>query len=187
MIKPQYVDQKDEVCKVLDLLKVKDRDVKDLSGGELQRIACAMVCIAGRGHIYVRRALVLPRRCDRHLRAHPRARQVRDCRGAQSLRARLSLRCPYSVVTMPFSLREGIREDAPVQGGRSYLQCVGERDRGGGQENDQVSDIFNNKINVRPSVYIQYTYNYIIYIQGKFVYIIYTEVVCLHLYFVYII
>ena len=51
MIKPQYVDQKDEfkrqneVCKVLDLLKVKDRDVKDLSGGELQRIACAMVCI----------------------------------------------------------------------------------------------------------------------------------------------
>ena len=48
MIKPQYVDQKDEfkrqneVCKVLDLLKVKDRDVKDLSGGELQRFACAM-------------------------------------------------------------------------------------------------------------------------------------------------
>ena len=54
VIKPQYVDQKDEVCKVLD------RDVKDLSGGELQRIACGMVCIAGRGHIYVRRALVLP-------------------------------------------------------------------------------------------------------------------------------
>jgi len=107
VIKPQYVDQKDEVCKVLDLLKVKDRDVKDLSGGELQRIACAMVCIAGRGHIYVRRALVLPRRCDRHLRAHPRARQVRDCHVAQSLRARLSLRCPYSVVTMPFSLRDG--------------------------------------------------------------------------------
>jgi len=66
VIKPQYVDQipkavkgtvqalldkKDElkrqnkVCEVVDLLKVKDRDVKDLSGGELQRFACAMVCI----------------------------------------------------------------------------------------------------------------------------------------------
>jgi len=66
VIKPQYVDQipkavkgtvqvlldkkdelkrQDEVCQVLDLLKVKDRDVKDLSGGELQRFACAMVCI----------------------------------------------------------------------------------------------------------------------------------------------
>jgi len=66
VIKPQYVDQipkavkgsvqalldkkdelksQDEVCKVLDLLKIKERDVKDLSGGELQRFACAMVCI----------------------------------------------------------------------------------------------------------------------------------------------
>jgi len=66
VIKPQYVDQipravkgtvqflldkkddlkkQDEVCKILDLTKIKDRDVKDLSGGELQRFACAMVCI----------------------------------------------------------------------------------------------------------------------------------------------
>merc|ERR1719153_1790029 len=66
VIKPQYVDQipravkgsvqslldkKDElknqaqVCDILDLLKVKDRNVEDLSGGELQRFACAMVCI----------------------------------------------------------------------------------------------------------------------------------------------
>jgi len=66
VIKPQYVDQipkavkgtvqslldkkdelkvQDEVCQVLDLLQVKERDVKDLSGGELQRFACAMVCI----------------------------------------------------------------------------------------------------------------------------------------------
>ena len=58
VIKPQYVDQKDElkrqneVCKVLDLLKVKDRDVKDLLGGELQRIACAMVCIQA-AHIFM--------------------------------------------------------------------------------------------------------------------------------------
>jgi len=66
VIKPQYVDQipravkgtvqflldkkddlkkQDEVCNILDLTKIKDRDVKDLSGGELQRFACAMVCI----------------------------------------------------------------------------------------------------------------------------------------------
>lgn len=64
--KPQYVDQipravsgsvqtlldkKDErknqkyICDILDLNRVKDRDVKDLSGGELQRFACAIVCI----------------------------------------------------------------------------------------------------------------------------------------------
>ena len=66
VMKPQYVDQipravkgrvqdllnkKDEkdvqqhVCQVLDLIKVKDRNVEDLSGGELQRFACAIVCI----------------------------------------------------------------------------------------------------------------------------------------------
>jgi len=66
VIKPQYVDQipravkgtvqflldkkddlkkQEEVCNILDLNKIKDRDVKDLSGGELQRFACAMVCI----------------------------------------------------------------------------------------------------------------------------------------------
>ena len=66
VIKPQYVDQipkavkgsvqalldkkdelkrQDQVCTSLDLLKVKGRQVQDLSGGELQRFACAMVCI----------------------------------------------------------------------------------------------------------------------------------------------
>ena len=66
VIKPQYVDQipravkgsvqslldkkdelkkQDEVCEMLDLNKVKDRKVEELSGGELQRFACAMVCI----------------------------------------------------------------------------------------------------------------------------------------------
>ncbi|KAL4230422.1 ATP-binding cassette sub- E member 1 [Mactra antiquata] len=66
IIKPQYVDQipravkgsvqqlldkkddlgvQNEVCKQLDLMHVKDRDVDQLSGGELQRFACAMVCI----------------------------------------------------------------------------------------------------------------------------------------------
>merc|ERR1712037_110200 len=47
----QLLDKKDElknqaqVCNILDLVKVKDRNVEDLSGGELQRFACAMVCI----------------------------------------------------------------------------------------------------------------------------------------------
>lgn len=66
IIKPQYVDQipkavkgsvqqlidkkdemknQDEVCNVLDLNNVRDRNVDALSGGELQRFACAMVCI----------------------------------------------------------------------------------------------------------------------------------------------
>lgn len=66
IIKPQYVDQipkavkgsvqqlldkKDDlgnqmnVCEQLDLINVRDRNVEDLSGGELQRFACAMVCI----------------------------------------------------------------------------------------------------------------------------------------------
>lgn len=66
IIKPQYVDQipkavkgsvqqlldkkddlglQNDVCDTLDLNKVKDRNVEDLSGGELQRFAIAMVCI----------------------------------------------------------------------------------------------------------------------------------------------
>ncbi|XP_052279033.1 ATP-binding cassette sub-family E member 1-like isoform X2 [Dreissena polymorpha] len=66
IIKPQYVDQipravkgsvqqlldkkdelknQDDVCTQLDLMHVKGRDVEELSGGELQRFACAMVCI----------------------------------------------------------------------------------------------------------------------------------------------
>jgi len=66
VMKPQYVDQipravkgsvqqlldkrderknQDEVCTDLDLMRVKGRNVEDLSGGELQRFACAMVCI----------------------------------------------------------------------------------------------------------------------------------------------
>lgn len=66
IIKPQYVDQipkavkgsvqaildrKNEmdnqahICEQLDLTTVMDRDVGELSGGELQRFACAVVCI----------------------------------------------------------------------------------------------------------------------------------------------
>ena len=66
IFKPQYVDQipkavkgsvqslldkKDdlkkqaEICVDLDLVNVRDRNVEDLSGGELQRFAIAVVCI----------------------------------------------------------------------------------------------------------------------------------------------
>lgn len=65
LIKPQYVDQipkavkgtvgglldkkansqSDNICAMLDLDHIKERDIADLSGGELQRFACAMVCV----------------------------------------------------------------------------------------------------------------------------------------------
>lgn len=66
IIKPQYVDQipkavkgsvqsildrknemdnQEHICDQLDLKSVMDRNVDELSGGELQRFACAVVCI----------------------------------------------------------------------------------------------------------------------------------------------
>lgn len=66
LVKPQYVDQipkavrgtvnellnkKDErknqteICEMLDLSHIRERNIADLSGGELQRFAIAMVCI----------------------------------------------------------------------------------------------------------------------------------------------
>lgn len=66
LVKPQYVDQipkaikgtvgflltkkddlkkQDNICKMLDLTHIKDREIQALSGGELQRFAIAMVCI----------------------------------------------------------------------------------------------------------------------------------------------
>ena len=38
-------DNKDEMCRVLELVNVLERDVSQLSGGELQRFAIAMTCI----------------------------------------------------------------------------------------------------------------------------------------------
>ena len=38
-------NNKDEMIGALDLQDVLDRQVKDLSGGELQRFAIAVVCI----------------------------------------------------------------------------------------------------------------------------------------------
>lgn len=33
------------LCGLIDLMNIRDRNVEDLSGGELQRFAIAMVCI----------------------------------------------------------------------------------------------------------------------------------------------
>ena len=46
----EMLDKKDDLnvqvkmCEQIDLTTVKDRNVEDLSGGELQRFACAIVC-----------------------------------------------------------------------------------------------------------------------------------------------
>ena len=42
----------DEVTELFDLSNVKDRKIDELSGGELQRFACAMVCIQ-KGDIFM--------------------------------------------------------------------------------------------------------------------------------------
>jgi len=45
------LDRKDElkvqdsICREFDLDVVRDRNIEDLSGGELQRFACAVVCV----------------------------------------------------------------------------------------------------------------------------------------------
>ena len=39
------LDNKDQMCQELELIKVLEREVDQLSGGELQRFAIAMSCI----------------------------------------------------------------------------------------------------------------------------------------------
>ncbi|XP_060782517.1 ATP-binding cassette sub-family E member 1 isoform X2 [Neoarius graeffei] len=113
IVKPQYVDQipktvkgsigsilsrKDDtktevvVCEQLDLTHLRDRNVEDLSGGELQRFACAVVCIQ-RADIYV---IVV----EHDLSVLDYLSDFICCLyGVPSA---------YGVVTMPFSVREGI-------------------------------------------------------------------------------
>jgi ATP-binding cassette subfamily E protein 1 len=47
------LDNKAHMCDVLELNKVLDREVSQLSGGELQRFAIAMSCIQ-RADVYVK-------------------------------------------------------------------------------------------------------------------------------------
>lgn len=143
IIKPQYVDQipkavkgsvqellnkKDDlksqtaVCKQLDLLHVRDRNVEDLSGGELQRFACAMVCIQ-RADIFMFDEPSSYLDVKQRLNAAQAIRSLihDDCfiivvEHDLSVLDYLSdfICClygvpgAYGVVTMPFSVREGI-------------------------------------------------------------------------------
>lgn len=143
IIKPQYVDQipkavkgsvqelmdkKDDlkhqlyVCKQLDLLHVRDRNVEDLSGGELQRFACAMVCIQ-KADIFMFDEPSSYLDVKQRLKAAQAIRSLihDDCfiivvEHDLSVLDYLSdfICClygvpgAYGVVTMPFSVREGI-------------------------------------------------------------------------------
>jgi len=143
VIKPQYVDQipkavkgtvqalldkkddlkrQDEVCDILDLSRVKDRGVEDLSGGELQRFACAMVCIQAAdifmfdepsSYLDVKqrlnaataiRDLINP---DKYIIVVEHDLSVLDYL-SDFVCCLYGVPGAYGVVTMPFSVREGI-------------------------------------------------------------------------------
>ncbi|KAL6423537.1 protein Pixie [Cataglyphis hispanica] len=143
LIKPQYVDQipkavkgtvqqlldkKDEcknqmeICRMLDLLHIRDRSIEALSGGELQRFACAMVCIQN-GDIFMFdepssyldvkqrlnaaktiRSLIHP---DKFIIVVEHDLSVLDYL-SDFICCLYGVPGAYGVVTMPFSVREGI-------------------------------------------------------------------------------
>uniref|UniRef100_A0A8P4KGZ1 ATP-binding cassette sub-family E member 1 n=1 Tax=Dicentrarchus labrax TaxID=13489 RepID=A0A8P4KGZ1_DICLA len=143
IVKPQYVDQipktvkgsvgsiltrKDDtdtqtiVCKQLDLSHLRERNVEDLSGGELQRFACAVVCIQ-RADIFMFdepssyldvkqrlkaaitiRSLITP---DRYIIVVEHDLSVLDYL-SDFICCLYGVPSAYGVVTMPFSVREGI-------------------------------------------------------------------------------
>ncbi|KAJ8262162.1 hypothetical protein GJAV_G00163210 [Gymnothorax javanicus] len=143
IVKPQYVDQipktvkgsvgsilsrkddtktEDIVCEQLDLTHLRDRNVEDLSGGELQRFACAVVCIQ-RADIFMFdepssyldvkqrlkaaitiRSLITP---DRYIIVVEHDLSVLDYL-SDFICCLYGVPSAYGVVTMPFSVREGI-------------------------------------------------------------------------------
>ncbi|KAL0276447.1 UNVERIFIED_CONTAM: hypothetical protein PYX00_004019 [Menopon gallinae] len=143
LIKPQYVDQipkavkgtvqqlldkKDErknqadICQRLELENIRDRSINDLSGGELQRFACAMVCIQD-GDIFMFdepssyldvkqrlkaaltiRSLIHP---DKFIIVVEHDLSVLDYL-SDFICCLYGVPGAYGVVTMPFSVREGI-------------------------------------------------------------------------------
>lgn len=143
VIKPQYVDQipkavkgtvqqlldkkddmtsQDQVCTSLDLHGIKTRNIEDLSGGELQRFAIAIVCIQ-RADVFMFDEPSSYLDVKQRLRA---AMAIRDLLAANKyiivvehdlsvLDYMSDFICclygvpgAYGVVTMPFSVREGI-------------------------------------------------------------------------------
>lgn len=143
LIKPQYVDQipkavkgtvqqlmdkKDErknqkeICDLLDLENIRNRSIDALSGGELQRFACAMVCIQD-GDIFMFdepssyldvkqrlnaavtiRSLIHP---DKFIIVVEHDLSVLDYL-SDFICCLYGVPGAYGVVTMPFSVREGI-------------------------------------------------------------------------------
>ncbi|CAH0596368.1 unnamed protein product [Chrysodeixis includens] len=143
LIKPQYVDQipkavkgtvgqlldkKDErknqpeICRMLDLSHIRDREIAALSGGELQRFAIAMVCIQN-GDIFMFdepssyldvkqrlnaartiRSLIHP---DKFIIVVEHDLSVLDYL-SDFICCLYGVPGAYGVVTMPFSVREGI-------------------------------------------------------------------------------
>ncbi|XP_034835756.1 protein Pixie [Maniola hyperantus] len=143
LIKPQYVDQipkavkgtvgqlldkknerknQDEICRMLDLSHIRDREIGALSGGELQRFACAMVCIQN-GDIFMFdepssyldvkqrlnaartiRSLIDP---DKFIIVVEHDLSVLDYL-SDFICCLYGVPGAYGVVTMPFSVREGI-------------------------------------------------------------------------------
>jgi ATP-binding cassette subfamily E protein 1 len=143
VIKPQYVDQipkavkgsvqqlldkkndmenQNEVCTVLDLHGVKSRNVEDLSGGELQRFAIAMVCIQ-------KADIFMFDEPSSYLDVKQRLKAAQAIRGLIAANKYIivvehdlsvldylsdficclyGVPGAYGVVTMPFSVREGI-------------------------------------------------------------------------------
>lgn len=110
------------VCEQLDLLHLRDRNVEDLSGGELQRFACAVVCIQ-RADIFMFdepssyldvkqrlraaitiRSLISP---DRYIIVVEHDLSVLDYL-SDFICCLYGVPSAYGVVTMPFSVREGI-------------------------------------------------------------------------------
>ncbi|KAJ3585607.1 hypothetical protein NHX12_014326 [Muraenolepis orangiensis] len=115
-VKPQYVDQipkavkgpvgavldrKDEtgsqksICEQLDLTHLLERNVEALSGGELQRFACAVVCL---------------QKADIFMFDEPSSYlDVKQrLKTAITIRSLVAPDSAYGVVTMPFGVREGI-------------------------------------------------------------------------------
>lgn len=143
IIKPQYVDQipkavqgsvqqlldkKDElknqdlICKMLDLENVRERQVQELSGGELQRFACAIVCIQKAdifmfdepsSYLDVKQRLKAAEsirylvRPDKYIIVVEHDLSVLDYL-SDFICCLYGVPGAYGVVTMPFSVREGI-------------------------------------------------------------------------------
>ncbi|XP_035681435.1 ATP-binding cassette sub-family E member 1-like [Branchiostoma floridae] len=143
IMKPQYVDQipkavkgtvqalldrkdetgtQEEICDQLDLLRVRDRNVEDLSGGELQRFACAVVCIQAAdifmfdepsSYLDVKQRLktaIAIRKlvaADRYVIVVEHDLSVLDYL-SDFICCLYGVPGAYGVVTMPFSVRDGI-------------------------------------------------------------------------------